>query len=73
MKVKELKLSKGLTVGMPNYGSCRVDQSITVQLEDGDEVSKVYSKAKGMCDQMLNHQLKDMASKLRLKGGAIEV
>lgn len=44
MKLKEISVSKGVTMGMPNYGSVRVEVSATATECTHEEVSKYVSE-----------------------------
>ena len=41
MKIKTISLSFGYTKGMPNYSSVRIDESMEIELEEGDDVEAI--------------------------------
>jgi hypothetical protein len=49
-RVKEITVSFGFTKGLPGFSSVRIDESVTLELDETDDVEKVkteeYAKLK---------------------------
>ena len=52
-----LSVSRGVTIGLPNYSSARVDVSLTVPLHVGDHVA-VYDWCRDWCNDKVQMEAK---------------
>ncbi|KAA0573434.1 hypothetical protein [Azospirillum sp. Sh1] len=62
-RVKEIHVSVGRTVGLPNYGSIRFDDAEVVELEPGDDPNQVYADAYARVAGRLSAKLQQMGVK----------
>lgn len=45
MKIKELTVVVGRTINLGNYNSLKIEQGVTVSLEDGDDIEDARAAA----------------------------
>ncbi len=57
MKIKTITVGRGLTINLGDYESARLDVSIGIDLDDGDDPDEVYQMASDFIDQKLEQDM----------------
>ena len=64
MEISEISVTKGLTLSMGKFESIRLDASISIKPEKGEDEDVLYNSAYEICDSQLEVQVKIISDAL---------
>jgi len=64
MKVKSIRVSKGITASVGKFESVRLDYEIEVELGQGDTANVVAAKLTKWADAQVNNEVKELRKSL---------
>jgi transcription elongation factor Elf1 len=66
-KVKSIKVEVNFTRNLGNYESLKLGAAAELEIEEGDNLNDIYSKAYDMCSNEISTQLKDFEDSRKKK------